>query len=510
MNDNPQLWTDDELWQVLNDNVKDFGIFMIDPEGRIATWNSGAERVLGFSADEILGDTYGRIFTPEDIEKDQPEFELREAREKGRSEDERWHLRRNETRFWASGVVTPLWTADGELRGYAKIVRDITQRKMAELAAVEANRIKDEFLAILSHEFRNPLGAILNATQLLTMDQADDEIVRQAAAVVERQAQGLVRMVDDLLDISRINSGKLLLQRERVELGEVLNHALESAQPMISTRNHQCTLSMPPAAIWLEGDRQRLAQIFANLIVNAAKYTDPSGEISIAVTQEGQQVVVRVKDNGAGILSEMLPRIFEPFVQADRSHDRTHGGLGIGLTFVKRVVEMHGGIVEAFSEGIGHGSEFTVRLHAVAEIETPQAGDAPAAMSETGTRRLRILVADDNHDTAETLAMLLRKVGYETTTVDSGPAALQWAADEHPDVMIIDIGLPGMDGFEVARRIRSQESSKAIRLVAATGYAQAEDRDRALQAGFDHHLPKPIDFKVLMELLKEAEAQLKR
>ncbi len=496
----PQLWSDDERWQVLMDSVKDFGIFLIDCQGDIATWSCGATRLLGFSNDEIVGKPYRLIFTAEDLSKDQPDFELREAREKGRSEDERWHQRRDGTRFWASGVVTPLWSATGDLRGYAKVLRDITARKMSELATVEANRVKDEFLAILSHEFRNPLAAILSATELFKAESQSNETVEEAAAVVERQARTLVRMVDDLLDVSRISSGKLQLQRQRVELGELVSQALEASQPAITSRGHVVHLNASTEKIWLECDPIRISQMLANILVNAAKYTEPGGQITVTSKLEGNQAVVRVLDNGSGIISEMLPRIFEPFVQADRSSDRSNGGLGIGLCLVKRILEMHGGKVEAFSEGIGKGSEFVVTLPASVQ-QTPETKSPPTSDSAAATATLKIIIAEDNPDTARTLAILLRRFGHQVTTVATGPEALKQAEELLPDVMIVDIGLPGMDGHKVAEMIRSQEKMRAVRLIAVTGYAQAEDQDRAYQAGFDHHLAKPVEFKMLIDLL---------
>jgi PAS domain S-box-containing protein len=498
--DQPQLWSDEERWQVLMENVKDYGIFMLDAEGRIATWNAGAERLLGYTTDEVLGEPFRTIFTDVDILQDQPQFELREAGEKGRCEDERWHVRKDGTQFWASGVLTPLWAEDGSIRGFAKVVRDITERKLAEIASAEANRRKDEFLAILSHEFRNPLAAIQNALQLIKMDSTSSDVTPQAAAIIERQSGALVHMVDELLDVSRINGGKLQLQRQRVALKEIIGHAIEAAQPMIDSREHQLFVTIPDEAVWLDADPHRLKQVVSNVIVNAAKYTDPGGKIAIAASHEGNQVVVRVQDNGAGILSEMLPRIFEPFVQADRSLDRSQGGLGIGLSLVKRLTEMHGGNVAATSEGIGKGSTFVIRLPALAEIKPPsQTTEAMAdAQSQTG---LKIVIAEDNQDTAESLALILRKLGHEVTLAKSGTEALRLAGELIPQLMILDIGLPGIDGYQVAQKVRGQDSLRGIQLIAVTGYGQPEDEQRAKQAGFDSHLVKPIDFAKLLKLL---------
>src|SRR6185436_7250171 len=250
-------------------------------------WNAGAERLLGYVTEEVLSEPFSTIFTDEDILHDQPEFELREAREKGRCEDERWHVRKDGTQFWASGVLTPLWAEDGSIRGFAKVVRDITERKLAEVASAEANRRKDEFLAILSHEFRNPLAAIQNALQLIKMDSTSSDITPQAAAIIERQSAALVHMVDELLDVSRINGGKLQLQRQRVALKEIIGHSIEAAQPMIDSREHQLSVAIPDEAVWLDADSHRLKQVISNVIVNAAKYTDPGGKIILAASREG-------------------------------------------------------------------------------------------------------------------------------------------------------------------------------------------------------------------------------
>jgi PAS domain S-box-containing protein len=503
--DSPQLWTDEERWQVLMENVKDFGIFMLDAEGRIATWNAGAERLLGYTSDEIVGEPFATIFSADDVDQKQPEFEIREARDKGRCEDERWHVRKDGSRFWASGVLTPLWTDRGTLRGYAKVVRDITERKMSEVAAGDANRRKDEFLAILSHEFRNPLSAIMNAAQLLKLESASAETVDQATNIIQRQGETLIRIVDDLLDITRINKGKFQLVRERVDLREIVASAVESATPAIESRRHQVEYSPPAKSIWLEGDAHRLRQIFANLLVNAAKYTDSGGTITVAVKMEGSQVSVRVKDNGAGIVSEMLPRIFELFVQADSSSERSGGGLGIGLALVKRLVEMHGGRVEAFSEGVGKGSEFQVHLPTLdwgGSDGEPRNGEPMIATSDGSS----ILVVDDDADGADTLALLLEKIGHQVTVARSGPEALRVADQLRPDVVILDIGLPGMDGFQVAQMIRGRNELASVRLIALTGYGQGEDREKSKLAGFDAHLVKPVELTTLLEILKAGAA----
>ena len=487
----------DEQYRLLTENVKDFAIFLLDTNERIATWNSGAERILGYKEAEIIGQPYGIIFNPQEIVNLQPEHELEIARNKGRSEDERWHVRKDGSRLWASGVVTPLWDALGKLRGYAKVMRDVTDRKKAEVELAEANQRKDEFLAILAHELRNPLAPILNALHLLRREKIMSPAQEEATGIIDRQVRQIIRLVDDLLDISRISRGKIHLRKERVELSSIVKSAVETAQPLIESRKHELTVTLPPEAIWLEADAARLEQVVGNLLTNAAKYTEPGGRISVTAVREGSDVILRIKDTGIGILPEMLPRIFDLFVQADRSLERAEGGLGIGLTLVKSLVQLHQGTIEASSPGVGQGSEFVIRLQAVSEVTAMQPESVTDDIKKY--RSLRLLVVDDNTDTVESLAMLLRLSGHEVQTAQNGPDGLHAALSNNPEVAMLDLGLPGIDGYELARRIRHQ-TDKPV-LIAMTGYGQAEDRERTKEAGFDYHLVKPVDPEKLQDLL---------
>jgi PAS domain S-box-containing protein len=496
----PPLRDGEEQYRLLMENVKDYGIFLLDTQGRVVTWNAGAERTLGYKEAEIVGQPFARIFTPEDIDQEQPEHELRTAAEKGRVEDERWHVRKDGSRFWASGVVTPLWDEGGRLRGFAKILRDITERKRTEEELADANRRKDEFLAMLGHELRNPLAPVLNGLRLLEREGQDHPAIRQTVAMIDRQMGRVVRLVDDLLDVARITKGKIQLRRSREQLGALVAHAVEGVRPLVESRKHTLSVSVPPAALWLDADPTRIEQVLANLLNNAAKYTEPGGHIGLTVEQEGKGAVVRVRDTGIGIRADMLNRIFDLFVQSDRTLDRAQGGLGIGLTLVRKLAEMHGGAVEARSEGIGKGSEFVLRLPVLPEVKELE----PEALPEVRRRDvppLRVLVVDDNVDTAESLAMLLRYAGHEVRAAHTGPRALQAAQAEPPDVIVLDIGLPGMDGYEVARRLREQQGAGRGHLIAMTGYGQDSDRKRSQEAGFDHHLVKPVDPARLQELL---------
>jgi PAS domain S-box-containing protein len=493
----------EEQYRLLTENVKDFAIFLLDKDGKIATWNSGAERITGYKEAEAVGQPFALLFRPQDIVNREPDKELSIAVEKGRSEDERWHVRKEGSQFWAMGVVTPLWDDSGRLRGYAKIMRDITDRKRAESELADANRRKDEFLAMLAHELRNPLAPILNGLQVLRLERVGPNGQR-AIGMIERQATQLTRLVDDLLDVSRITRGKVGLRKERVELHTAVGHAVETVRPLVDSRKHELSVSLPTEAVWLEADPARLTQVLANLLTNAAKYTEPGGRIHLSAEREGSDVVIRVRDTGIGILPEMLPRIFESFVQGDRSIDRAQGGLGIGLTLAKSLVELHGGRIEAHSPGVGKGSEFVVRLPVDSEVKPLEPG-AVEKRQATSITPLRLLVVDDNPDTVESLAMLMRLNGHDVLTADSGPAALQIALANERDVIMLDIGLPSLNGYEVARRIRAH-SAKPV-LVAMTGYGAAEDRQKSKDAGFDYHLTKPVDPARLQDLLNKIGEQ---
>jgi PAS domain S-box-containing protein len=500
-------------------NIKDHSIFTIDPKGRITSWNDEAERILGYSEAEALGQPFSIIFPPDEGRQDQPEQELRTAREVGRAEDERWHVRKNGERFWALGIVTPTHDAKGKHTGYSKILRDMTERKRLEEQLsqrvdelAQTDRRKDEFLAMLAHELRNPLAPIRNAVHIVQMGGQDrQEAVQQAWEMIERQVEHLVRLVDDLLDVSRISRGKINLQKEPVDVAIIVARAVESSRPIIEGRRHQLEVTLPDEPIVVEADPTRIAQVLWNLLNNAAKYTPEGGRIWLTAENVGGESVVRVRDTGMGIPPEMLPRVFDLFTQAERTLDRAEGGLGIGLTLVRRLTEMHNGVVQAFSAGPGEGSEFVVRLPLLPDqpptvAAAPEPGSGKRAKAALGHR---ILVVDDNRDSADSLAMLLRLVGHDVRTVHDGRQALVVAATYRPELVLLDIGLPGMDGFAVARHLRSQPELAGVVLVALTGYGSDEDRRRSEAAGFNHHMVKPVHFDALNELLAALEPHKK-
>ncbi len=491
----PANWDLEERWQILMDNVKDYAIFMLDADGKIATWNEGAERILGYTEDEILGHEFCDIFTPEDTGRKQPEAELEGAKLRGRAEDERWHLRKDGSRFWAAGIVTALWDDAGKLRGYAKILRDITDRKLAQEKHLEESRRRDEFLAVMSHELRNPLAGIANAVEVLRRVPSAPDMVE----VVARQTTTLRRLVDDLLDITRITTGKVPLKRERVSVQDIVEHAVADVTALVDSSQHTLHVELSSETIMLDADAVRLRQVVDNLLTNAAKYSPPGSTIDLRAERVGNEVLLTVRDNGIGISAELLPRIFDMFIQADRTLDRSQGGLGIGLTVTQRIVQMHGGSIDAKSAGVGRGSEFMIRLPVVPDVDGTMS--TPSATVTSQKKALKILVAEDNRDSAATIAILLGSLGHQVEIAHDGSEALKMAGEYQPDAILVDLGLPVLSGYDVAKRIRQQSALRKACLIAVTGYGSPEDVERSKKAGFDHHMVKPVPFDELEKLL---------
>ncbi len=366
----------------------------------------------------------------------------------------------------------------------------------------EADQRKNEFLAMLAHELRNPLAPVRNAVQILRMPNARQETLDWGMEVIDRQSRQLVRLVDDLLDVARITQGRISLKLEPVDVAGVVHTALEMSRPLIDLRSHELAVTLPPTPLRVYGDYSRVAQILANLLNNAAKYTEPGGRISIEVVEAGADVVFKVRDSGIGIRKDMLKSVFELFTQADRSLDRSQGGLGIGLTIVQRLVSMQDGTVQAFSDGPGKGSEFAVRLP---RLEYVASAPAPPPAARINGGPYRVLVVDDYVDSAESMALLLQAEGHEVRIAHEGAAAIQLAPQFKPRLIFLDIGLPGMNGFEVARKLRAMPETKDCVLVAMTGYGQAEDHQRSMENGFDHHFVKPVDPSAVQELFRSLE-----
>jgi PAS domain S-box-containing protein len=503
-----------EHFALLAEDATEYAICLLGRDGRLLCWNPGAERLFGYQSNEIIGQHFSRLFSPEDVLTGQPEHELKAALENGREGGVRWQVRKDGTRFWCRATVTPLGDEHKQVQSFARVMHDLTdsqaqdaQKKRADDMA-EANRNQEEFMALLSHELRNPLAPILNALYILRRMRTDDPIIEQAGDIINRQVVQMARLVDDLLDISRITKGKLRLTKEKVELRVVANRAAEVARPLMDARQHDFSVSLPTTPIWVKADPARLEQIVVNLLNNAAKYTDAGGLIRMSVYQEGADAVIQVRDNGVGIAPEMLPRIFDLFTQVHGTLSRSHGGLGIGLALVRTLVEMQEGRVQAQSGGLGEGSEFTVKLPAVSD--TPgQRAKTILKPGKQGGRPLRILVVEDNVDSADSLNLLLRLYGHDVQVARTGPTALEMALASRPDLVLLDIGLPGMDGYQVAQRLREKPEFKNVIVCALTGYTPSEaDRQRQQQTGFDHYYVKPVSLETLLELFKIVEQQL--
>lgn len=458
--------------------------------------------LLGYTDDEMrdLPDSVGELLHDEDrprvdaalrahLKERQP-FQL-ECRLSDRSGQWRW--------FFVAGMA--LWDESGWAYRMAGSVVEVTERKEAERVLQDANRAKDEFLATLAHELRNPLAPIRTGLEILKKDRDNGLASQRARDTMERQLTHMIRLIDDLLDISRINSGKIRLEVHRLRLAAVLDSAVEICRPVVAAGGHVLEVDSPDAGIELMGDHTRLAQALGNLLNNAAKYTPPGGKLALRVRREGAHVRIEVKDNGEGIPSEMLENIFSLFAQVRGSLERSQGGLGIGLYLVRNLVELHGGSVVAHSTGLGEGSTFTMTLPCLPpQVEAP--ASASPSKAGSGSGGLKVLLVDDNVDAAETLATVLQMSDYQTRTVHDGSAVLAAAIAFQPDVILLDIGLPGLSGYEVAAQLRGDPRFARTLLIAVTGWGAEQDRRRTQEAGFDHHLTKPIDFSVLASLLQ--------
>jgi PAS domain S-box-containing protein len=479
-------------------------------QGVVRTWNAAAERLFGYKAEEAVGRSITLIIPPDRLNE---ETEILSRISRGERVEHYETVRRAKDGrlIDISLMISPVRDGEGEIIGASKIARDITERKQSEEAlreAVEAlqeaDRRKDEFLAVLAHELRNPLAPLRNGLQVMRLAAGDAALVAKTRDMMERQLSHMVRMIDDLLEVSRIRSNKMELRRSRVALADVIRSAVETTRPALEAAGHELTVSLPPEPIFLDADLTRLAQVFANLLHNSAKYTEPGGHIWITATREGGEVSVAVRDNGIGIPAHALPSIFDLFSQVDRSIERSAGGLGIGLALAKGLVEMHGGSVAAASPGSrGQGSTFTVRLPVLPD----RAGAADGTSAETwpgssGLQR-RILVVDDNVDAASSMAMMLQLLSNEVRTAYDGLEAVALAEEFRPHVVLMDVGMPKLNGYEATRRIREQPWGRDMAIIALTGWGQEADRAKSQEAGCSGHLVKPVDLADLEKLLGE-------
>jgi len=497
----------EERFRLLVETVTDYAIFMLDPHGNVASWNRGAERIKGYRRDEIIGRHFSVFYRPEDVQSRHPQHELEIATEVGRFEEEGWRVRKDGTLFWASVIINAVRDEKGTLRGFAKVTRDLTSRRAAEqqgldlvreqaarTEAEKANQVKDEFLAVLSHELRTPLNAIVGWAHLLrTPGSLPPEQVTRGLEAIERNATIQTQIVSDVLDISRITSGKVRLSPRRVDAREFVMAAVDTIRPAAEARRIELRSTLPPEPQFVWADPDRLQQVAWNLLSNSVKFTPSGGRVDVTLATSDSRVALTVRDNGLGIRSDFLPHVFESFRQGDSSSSRTHGGLGLGLAIVRRIVELHGGDVRAESEGEGQGTTVTVRLPVL-----PVAGGLPAGRAEPPPVAIRldgisILVVEDHADSRDLLITMLAGVGAVVSSAGSAAEGLALLQEERPNVLVSDLEMPGETGYELIQKVRAlpAEAGGLTPAIALTAYARADDRMRALAAGFQSHLAKP-------------------
>jgi PAS domain S-box-containing protein len=509
------LRTSEERFHLLLENVKDYAIFFLDTEQRITRWNLGAERILGYQEAEILGQSGSIIFIPEDRQQGADKREIEKAEVEGRAENERWHVRKDGSLFWGSGIVTPLRDESGQLQGFAKIMRDTTERKQAEdernqllareqeahavseaarSAAEAANRIKDEFLAVLSHELRTPLNPILGWAKLLRSRTFDKKTADRALETIERNAKLQIQLIEDLLDVSRILRGKLTLNICPVALTTTIEAATETVRLAAQAKSIQIQTVLNSSVGLVAGDPSRLQQVVWNLLSNAVKFTPDGGRVEVRLDRIGSQAQIQVIDTGKGISPDFLPHVFEYFRQADSTTTRVFGGLGLGLAIVHHLVELHGGTVWAESLGEGQGATFTVRLPLLA-VNPQTIQESEQSDSTLDLSGVQVLVVDDDVDSREFVTFVMEEHGAVVKAVASPGEALEALALEKPDLLLSDIGMPEMDGFMLIRQIRmmSPDQGGQIPAIALSAYASNSDSKQALLAGFQKHIAKPVE-----------------
>ncbi len=504
-----QVAPPEERFQILVESVQDYAIFMLDTSGVIVSWNTGAQKIKGYAANEIIGQHFSVLYPPEDVANGKPESELVTAAAVGRVEDEGWRVRKDGTMFWANVIITAVYaTRDGErkLCGYAKVTRDMTERKrLLDLEA--ASHHMSEFLATLAHELRNPLAAVSNALSVMMLEPLVSPTLRQCRDMIDRQISHLTRLVDDLLDAGRITTGKIALRIAPVDLRDVIARGLEMIRPLLALRQQVVEVRAPDNGVMVNGDMARLVQVAQNLLNNASKFSEHGGHITVTIAEEGRAfALIRITDDGCGIESGEIDSIFDLFVQADSRLERRESGLGIGLTLCRWLVELHGGSIGAMSEGQGRGATFTMRL--------PLAGARGMGGDDDGAQRaaaksardgLAVMIVDDNSDSADSMAMLLRTKGHRVHVAYNGAQALALAAGVSVvDVALVDIAMPDVDGFTVLRQLKETRAMSNSLFAAMTGFGQESDIERSLSCGFDMHLTKPVQLRMVDALLQRA------
>ncbi|MGF6901247.1 hybrid sensor histidine kinase/response regulator [Paraburkholderia sp. GAS348] len=494
----------EERFRLLVDNVKDYAIFMLDPDGFVVSWNAGAARIKGYAREEIVGRHFSTFYTREEAAAGKPARELAIARQLGRVEDEGWRVRKDGTTFWANVNITAVYDESNRLRGFAKVTRDLTERREREELERSGDRLR-KFLATLAHELRNPLAPVRNAIGVMQLEAGVSPTMARSRDLIDRQVAHLTRLVDDLLDVGRIMSDKVELRLARVDLAEVVARAIEAVRPFTDARAQRVATHMPAEPLVVSGDTTRLVQVLQNLLHNASKFSPSSSRIEIVGRIEHHMAVLEVRDHGRGIPVRSLDAIFELFVQEKNGQSLGEGGLGIGLTLCKSLIEMHGGSIIASSEGEGCGSSFTFSLPLAAAPSEAQAGQGGVAGGAVSP--LRILLVDDNRDSADSLAMLLELKGHEVRIAYDGAQALEVAPRLAPHLALIDLAMPKMDGYAALAALREMPALAGTLFAAMTGFGHASDRERTRAAGFDAHLVKPVELALFEALLEQAEAR---
>jgi PAS domain S-box-containing protein len=494
-----QLRLSEERFRLLVESVVDYAIATLDEDGTVTSWNSGAERMTGYRAQDIIGRHFSRLYPAEDVQASKPWVQMTQARERGRVNEESWRIRSDGTQFWANNVIATLPVADAPRFSYYLVTQDLSHRRYAENLADTAQRMH-EFIAMLAHELRNPLAPIRNAVALMGRRGLQDPLIESMRQTIDRQSQNLTRIVDELLDVNRVARGQFTIEKQSIDLRDVLARAVETSRPVIDARGHRLHLSIGDQPIDCFGDPMRLAQVVVNILNNAAKYTRDGGDIWLSAECTETRVDLRIKDNGRGIDRSSIDRIFDLFMQIDPATGSALGGLGVGLALVRRIVELHGGSVLALSDGAGRGSEFVVRLP-LARRDTSAPTAAPAEPAGEEQVAHRILVVDDNVDAANSLASLMTVHGHDVRTAFDGPSGIAIAQDFAPDVAMLDLGMPGMNGYDVARALRS--SLPQCINIAVTGWGHDAAKRQSKEAGFDYHLVKPVSESDLVKLLSE-------
>ncbi|WP_444544256.1 hybrid sensor histidine kinase/response regulator [Paraburkholderia flagellata] len=506
----------EERFRLLVESVSDYAIFMLDPQGIVVSWNTGATNLKGYRPAEIVGQHFSVFYPPEEIAAGQPERELRRARDFGRVATEGWRVRKDGSMFWANVTLTAVHDGHGRLTGFAKVTRDMTESRRTDELEHSSEQMK-QFLAMLAHELRNPLAPVRNAVATMRLMDAPSPEIERAREMIDRQIVHLTRLVDDLLDVGRITSGKIELREAPLDLREVVAHAIDAAQPFTSARGQHVDVQMPDETLTMTGDHTRLVQVLQNLLHNASKFSPDGSHIVVDVRSAARAVQIKVRDEGRGLRPGTHESIFGLFSQDRSVPGPAENGLGIGLMLCRSLVELHGGTISATSDGPGKGSTFTIRLpfardtvHAMQPPPlTPDAAEL-AALAEAGVPSLRVLVVDDNRDSADSLAMLLELKGHDVRVAYSAAHAREEVDGFTPDAALIDIAMPEIDGYATLRALRALPPLKHTLFAAMTGFGQAADVELTREAGFEMHLVKPVDVTLFDEVLALAAARQRR